>query len=128
MREQHGSLMTMRRAEKKLFVILCYYVILASVALAAFSINASKSQLFVQKVFQYFACEAGGNMQICDNERKAFESLIYPGINMVTYILLGALPSVNLTYIVNFNQPSCVKLCRTKTTSTQQSTSLLIVL
>ena len=120
--EQHGN-QTMRTAERKIFLILCYYVVLASVALAAFSINTATGKLFVQNVINYFACEAGGIKQLCDSQRKEFESFINPGVNMVTYILLGALPSVNLAYIVNFNKLSCVQFCKTKRSSTQQSTS-----
>eukprot|EP00731_Ephydatia_muelleri_P026481 Em0018g581a len=120
--EQHGN-QTMRTAERKIFLILCYYVVLASVALAAFSINTATGKLFVQNVINYFACEAGGIKQICDSQRKEFESFINPGVNMVTYILLGALPSVNLAYIVNFNKLLCVQFCKTKRSSTQQSTS-----
>ena len=120
--EQHGN-QTMQTAERKIFVILCYYVVLASVALAEFSITTSTGELFVQNVIKYFACEAGGIKQICDSQRKEFESFIHSGVDMVTYILLGALQSVYLTYIVNFNKLICVQFCSTKCSSNLQSTS-----
>ena len=111
--EQHGD-QTMQTAERKIFVILCYYVVLASVALATLSINTSTGEVYVRNIIKYFACEAGGIKQICDSQRKEFESFIHPGVTMVPYILLGALPSVYCTYIVNFNKLLCVQFCRAK--------------
>ena len=120
--EQHGN-QTMQTAERKLFLILCYYVVLASVALAGFSIATSTGEVYVQNVIKYFACEAGGIKQICDSQRKEFESFMNPGVNMVAYILLGALPSVYLAYIVNFNKLLCVQFCKTKCSCNLQPTS-----
>ena len=91
--------------------------------LATLSINTSTGEVYVRNIIKYFACEAGGIKQICDSQRKEFKSFIHPGVTMVPYILLGALPSVYCTYIVNFNKLLCVQFCKTKCSCNLQSTS-----
>ena len=112
----------MKTAERKIFIILCYYIVLASVALASFSIYSSSGSMFIEEVVKYFICEAGGSGKTCDSERKRYESFFNPGPSMVTFLLLGALPVVNLTYMLNLNGLSCAKLC-SKRTSVQLSIS-----
>eukprot|EP00731_Ephydatia_muelleri_P026477 Em0018g577a len=69
-------------------LILPISLIVAIVALAGFSIATSTGEVYVRNVIKYFACEAGGIKQICDSQRKEFESFMNPGVNMVAYILL----------------------------------------
>eukprot|EP00731_Ephydatia_muelleri_P026479 Em0018g579a len=69
-------------------LILPISLIVAIVALAGFSIATSTGEVYVQNVIKYFACEAGGIKQICDSQRKEFESFMNPGVDMVAYILL----------------------------------------
>ncbi|KAL5515466.1 hypothetical protein EMCRGX_G000636 [Ephydatia muelleri] len=88
-------------AEMKIFIVFCYYVLIGSAALAAFTLNATTSASFVKKINQYFACKANGDSDMCDDERSAYERFTYPEIGTASFILLGFLPAVNLVYVLS---------------------------
>ena len=88
-------------AEMKIFIVLCYYVLIGSAALAAFTLNATTSASFVKKIYQYFACKANGDSNMCDDERSAYERFTNPEIGTASFILLGFLPAVNLVYVLS---------------------------
>ena len=112
-------------AEIKIFIVLCYYVIIGSVALAAFTLNATTSANFITKLYQYFACKANGDHNSCDAELTAYEMFTNPEIGTASLVLLGFLPAVNLVYVVSCDnlQRMCVsRNKRSRTFKKQQST------
>ena len=101
-------------AERKLLVILCYYVLLGSEALVAFAINAKSIGAFVNAVVMYFICESSGGVTRgkCETEMKAYESLNNVGPALLAYVLVGLLPAVGLLYVVQFGEVKrCCTLC-----------------
>ena len=87
-------------AENKVVLVLCYYALFGLVTLTTFSVEYAHQELQYTAIQQYFVCEAAGSGQECD--RSSFDSLGYHGLVLVGYFLLGLLPVVNLTFVINW--------------------------
>ena len=112
-------------AEKKLLVVLCYYIIFAVTALIAFCLYTARRDTLIAATMQYFACEATGHVPgRCD--RASFQQHNDNWwLSCVIYILLGFIPTVNLIFVVNFGEVqgkilACCSCCKSKK---QKSTS-----
>ena len=112
--QQHG-LFTMKvskypfkvgAAERKILIILCYYVLLGVIALTAFTIFTRNSTQFSDAIAEYWLCESTGvnPENSCDRLRESFQQLSYPGLSAVSYVLLGIFPAVNLIFAVNVKE------------------------
>lgn len=100
-KRQSGQRGIPRIAEIKIFIVLCYYIIIGSVCLAAFTLNATTADNFIIKLYQYFACKSSGDQNLCNLERSAYELFTNPEIGSAAFIVLGFLPAVNLVYVVS---------------------------
>ena len=87
-------------AEIKITIVLCYYIIIGSVALGTFALNATTSDDFIKMLFQYFTCKSNGSNNLCASERNAYEAFTNAEIGTASFILLGFLPAVNLVYVI----------------------------
>ena len=87
-------------AEKKLLVVFCYYVVLASVALTSFTLSIRNLPSFLRKLQTYFLCEQRGHdpSNPCS---RVFQEQSYPLLATASFILLGMFPVVNMLYAVN---------------------------
>ena len=104
-------------AEKKLLVIILYYVLLAVFALTTFTISTKNAVTVIKEILLYFICERDGinPSQPCDRSR--FEEFNNPVPGTLSFILLGLFPCVNLIFTVNVKElrekiepcVSCVK-------------------
>ena len=90
-------------AEKKLLVVFSYYVVLASVALTAFTLSIRNSSNFITSIQQYFLCEQGGHDSSSPCSRD-YISQSFPSLTTLSYILLGLFPVVNLIYAMNLKE------------------------
>ena len=90
-------------AEKKLLVVFCYYVILATVALTAFTLSTRNSSSIIKGIQKYFLCEQGGHNSSSPCSRD-FERHSNPSVTTLAYVLLGLFPAVNLIYAVNMKE------------------------
>jgi len=93
-------------AERKILIILCYYVLLGVIALTAFTIFTRNSTQFSDAIAEYWLCESTGvnPENTCDRLRESFQQLSYPGLSAVSYVLLGIFPAVNLIFAVNVKE------------------------
>ena len=93
----------MRTAERRILIIFCYYVLLGVIALTAFTYSIVNSNTLLDEYKKYFLCESKGidsnNPEGCD--RSGFENNKIPALTILSYILLGIFPAVNLIYAVN---------------------------
>ena len=113
-------------AEKKLLVVLCYYIIFAVTALITFALYTARRDTLIATTIQYFTCEATGHVPgKCDRASFQQHDDIW-WLICVVYILLGLIPTVNLTFVVNFREvqqkllahcPCCKGKKRQKSTS-----------
>ena len=93
-------------------------------ALTSFTIITRNSELFVEELLKYFACEGRGNDPNNPCDRNTFRQLTYPWLTAVSYMLLYMLPAVNLVYVLNikelkekFNIMKTLKFSRTAQTN-----------
>ena len=91
-------------AEKKLLVIIFYYVLLAVLALTTFTISTRNAITIIKEILLYFICERDGinPSQPCDRSR--FEGFNNPVPGTLSFILLGLFPCVNLIFTVNVKE------------------------
>ena len=87
--------------------------------LVAFVLNVRSISSFSDALLAYFACEAAGvsASRDCGSEKKAYQSLNHFGTSILSYVLLGLLPTVSLLYVIQFGElkqhcVSCLKCQR----------------
>ena len=89
--------------ERKILIIICYYVLLGVVALTAFTQNLRTNTEFADELRKYFVCESKGidpnSPEACD--RSGFERHQMPALTALAFILLALFPAVNLIFAVN---------------------------
>ena len=111
-------------AERKILIAFCYYILLAAVALTSFTVELRNSELFVEELLNYFACEGKGNDPNNPCDRNTFRQLAIPWLTVVSLVLIFLLPAVNLVYVLNikelkekFNVIKTLKFFRTAQTN-----------
>lgn len=69
-------------------------------ALINFSISIRNSDIIVERLFDYFSCQAIGYSanHTCYAEYDRLDSYLKPELNSATYFLLGLLPWPNLLF------------------------------
>ena len=87
-------------AETKIILVLCYYALFGMVTLSYFSVQAAQQEDEVTAIKQYFVCEAVGSGVECD--RSGFDHFGHQGHAVLVYLLLGLIPVVNLTFVINW--------------------------
>ena len=94
------KILKMNSPEAKVFVILCYYSVLAVIVLANATIRVIKQPQFFADIATYFACESfpDGNCE------RVFESLGAEVVTKLNYLLFGIYPIVNLLYVLNISE------------------------
>ena len=91
-------------AEKKLLVVLCYYIIFGVTALVTFALYTARRDTLLAATIQYFTCEAIGHVPgKCDRASFQQQDDIW-WLRCVVYILMGFIPTVNLTFVANFGE------------------------
>lgn len=110
-------------ADKKILIVLCYFVCLSSVFFANSSVNSDVNVELASHIKTYFVCEANGynSNRTCNTEKMAYEALTNPAISITFDSLLGAFPVVTLIYIVRLKKP---RLKLGKSTRQQRSASI----
>lgn len=87
-------------SEKKLFIILCYYVVFGTISLTAFSMSARNVEAYAAELGQYFLCTATRTTEDCQHYQDVAETHTPLELAMTAYLLLGLFPAVNLMYAV----------------------------
>ena len=90
-------------AEKKLIVVFCYYIILSTISMTAFTLATRNASTVVKNIGLYFLCEQGGH----DPDNPCMDDYIqqtYPFLITLSFVLLGLFPVVNLIYVIDFKE------------------------
>ena len=87
--------------EKRILIIFLYYVFMNVLTLTTFTIFSRNTQAFAREVLLYFVCEQNGINPSHPCDRSKFESLkdIVPGL--LSFVLLGIFPFVNLVFTMS---------------------------
>ena len=110
--QQHGLLrvkmskhpLQISTSERKILIVLCYYILLSVVALTGVTIPLRNSELLANALTEYWQCETAGVDSLCNRLRASFEEQTNPGIITVSYVLLWIFPAVNLIFAVNISE------------------------
>ena len=94
----------MKTVERKILVILCYYILLGAIALTSYTFSTRSVDEFTKGVSRYFLCESPGMDPDNPCDRSGFENLSYPILTLFGYILLGLFPAVNLIFAVDIRE------------------------
>ena len=89
-------------AETKIILVLCYYALFGLVALSYFAVESAYQEDQFQAIQQYFVCEAVGSGTECDRSEFDNANFGYPGLTLLVYLMLGLIPAVNLTFVINW--------------------------
>ena len=112
-------------AETKIILVLCYFALFGLVSLSYFAIETANQDDVLVAIQQYFVCEAVGSGTECD--RSGFDHFGLHGLTVFVYLLLGLIPAVNLTFVINWTaaKESCkhfwIKYFPNLKTTTNQS-------
>ncbi len=90
--------------EKKILIVLIYYVLLLEFSLMAFTLATRNVHLFRHAVKVNFACESRGYNPDSPCDRSELEALKYPGVSLVAYLFLELFPVINFIYVINFRK------------------------
>ena len=86
----------------KVLIISCYFPILAVFLITTFTLHKIFDlEQTITDIISYFICEATGTLRECD---KPSLLLHRRSICMVTHILSGLFPIVNLVYVLNVQE------------------------
>ena len=91
-------------AERKLLIILCYYVLLVVISLTGFTVSLRSSGLYISALLQYMQCEATGVDPENPCNRASFEEQTHPALTTLAYVLLWIFPAVNLIFAINISE------------------------
>ena len=77
-------------------------MIFGIVALVNLSISIRDADIILDKLLDYFTCQARGNStnNSCDVEYEELDSYLKPELNGITYFLLGLVPWSNLLFAI----------------------------
>lgn len=88
--------------ELKVLIISCYYVIFAVFIVTTFTItHAQMEAQLLRDIGSYFACEATGTSSECE---RSFAELGGEIFSILSLILIGLFPIVNLAYVLNIQE------------------------
>ncbi len=90
-------------AEKKLILVFCYYIILSSIALTAFTLSTRNAPFIVRNIGLYFLCEQSGHdpAHPCIRDHHQYS---YQYLSTLSYVLLSLFPVVNLIFTINLKE------------------------
>ena len=91
-------------------------------SLANFSVSINEADPFLDDLFRYFTCQLGGFDPMCEDIRRQFEKHLKPGLNGVTYLLIGLITWVYLLFAIQSHDVK--KLARKITTYYRSSTKV----
>ena len=106
----NSSSFKMTTAERKLLIVLCYFIISTTFGLTFFAEFSRKSALFEREITNYFICEQFGHNPADPCDRQGIEKLSPAIVGYFSTALVGMMPSVYLVYAINFSElkPRCL--------------------
>ncbi len=125
--DKDGNPLKLGTAEKKLLVIIVYYVLLAVLALTTFTIFSQTLPLFMKRLFEYFTCEQTGSPESAPCDTGGFQDLTNPIPANMSFVLLAVNPWLNLVFALNIRELKellCPYVQRTKSLLIRDQSSI----
>ena len=86
--------------EVKVLILLSFFIVFGIISLATFSVTINEADPFLDDLFRYFTCQLGGFDPMCEDIRRQFEKHLKPGLNGVTFLLIGSITWVYLLFAI----------------------------
>ena len=86
-------------AERKILIVFLYYITLGVFALTAFTLSTKKLDENIVETLDYFECQKNGHNNTC-----SYDPQQYPTVTLISYLLLGLFPAINLVFAVNIQE------------------------
>ena len=94
-----------RKSELKLFLLHCYYVLVALFFLACFCYLFWRSESYRASLQEYFSCERSGVPPSGEECSKSeIQGRAFPTVVTIVFGLLLMFPVANLAYLVDINE------------------------
>ena len=103
--KRNSSTKSASTAEVKVFVLLCYYTLLAFISLGCYCALFWRIDGYLSSLQGYFICEFGGvpmNGSVCD--RSGFQSAAFPALCTIGIGLVALFPVANLVYAIKIHE------------------------
>jgi len=83
-------------------MLSCFFIIFGVVALINLSISIRDTDIILDRLLVYFACQAKGYNadNTCSAEYNNLEMVLKPELNTATYFLLGLVPWSNFLFVI----------------------------
>lgn len=91
-------------AERKILIVFVYYIILAVVALTAFTLTIRDEEDFSSAVLSYFQCESKGVDPNNPCDTSSYTTLLHIALTSLSYILLGLFPMINFIFVISVRE------------------------
>ena len=115
-------------AEKKLLFTFCYYVLVGIFTLIHSNMFLSNWNELSIAYNEYFYCQSTGvnpmQPHMCDDLLANIHSHSFPVLAMITSLMIGAAPIVNLLFVANFKVISTKLTCMTCVSKTDNVDNL----
>ena len=107
---QHHGLFTERQrqsknkisaAERKILIVLVYYIIVTFFILLGLALSVRYREQFLSEILCYFQCESKGVDPDNPCDISSYMNRISLTTRTISYILLGLFPLVNFLFVVN---------------------------
>ena len=124
-----GSNGQVTKAEIKIFVIMCYYVVMGTFTLSTYTYRLATDSGLVNVLQLYFACQSIGVQPDVDRgDPPDVQLQEFSVVATVSFVLQGLLPLIVFTFIVNCScggkkHPKTLSKSKSHATS-EQCTSL----
>ena len=91
-------------AERKILIVFLYYILLAVVALTAFTLTTRDGDGFYSAVLRYFECESKGVDPNNPCDQSSYTKQLHVALTSLSYILLGLFPMVNFIFVISVRE------------------------
>ena len=81
-----------------------YYVVLAVIALSAFTLTVRDEESFSLAVLRYFECERKGVDPNNPCDPSIYTKRLHIALTSLSYILLGLFPMVDFIFVINIRE------------------------
>ena len=96
------KVLQLHSGEMKVLLISCYFTIFSVFIITTFTLHKIQSlEQLISDITNYFACEATGMVKDCDKPSVELHRRI---VSIVTFMLIGLFPIVNLVYVLNIQE------------------------
>ena len=98
---RHSHQNTRIQAEVKILIVLCYLIVSVALTGTSDAFTMARREVHAQSIADYLLCESTGVRAGQECDRGEFEKVDLVVLMSVSLTLLGFVPAVILTYVVN---------------------------